>query len=170
MTSGGLGTMGYGFPAAIGTQIAHPDSLVVCVSGDASWLMNMQEMSTAIQYRLPVKSFILNNSYMGMVRQWQEFFHGNRYAESYMDSLPDFVKLAEAFGAVGLRCTDPADLDDVIREMLRVDKPVIVDCVTDRAENVYPMIPGGAAHNEIQLAPDDDWAPVAGVEDGMVTV
>jgi acetolactate synthase-1/2/3 large subunit len=105
-----------------------------------------------------------------MVRQWQEFFHGNRYAESYNDSLPDFVKLAEAFGAVGLRCTSPDQVDDVIREMLKVDKPVIVDCVTDQAENVYPMIPGGAAHNEIQLAPDDDWAPVKGVEDGMVTV
>ena len=170
MTSGGLGTMGYGFPAAIGTQIAHPDSLVVCISGDASYLMNMQEMSTAIQYRLPVKSFILNNSYMGMVRQWQEFFHGNRHAESYMDSLPDFVKLAEAFGAVGLRCTDPADVDDVIREMLKTDKPVIVDCVTDRSENVYPMIPGGAAHNEIKLAPDDDWGPVKGSEAGMVLV
>jgi acetolactate synthase-1/2/3 large subunit len=170
MTSGGLGTMGYGLPAAIGVQIAHPDSLVVCVSGDASWLMNMQEMSTAIQYRLPVKSFILNNSYMGMVRQWQEFFHGNRYAESYNDSLPDFVKLAEAFGAVGLRCSDPNDVDDVIREMLEVDKPVIVDCITDRTENVYPMIPGGAAHNEIQLAPDDDWGPVKGSEDGMVLV
>ncbi|WP_191059700.1 acetolactate synthase 3 large subunit [Geminicoccus harenae] len=170
MTSGGLGTMGYGLPAAIGVQVAHPDSLVVCVSGDASWLMNMQEMSTALQYRLPVKSFILNNSYMGMVRQWQEFFHGNRYAESYNDSLPDFVKLAEAFGAVGLRCTSPDQVDDVIREMLKVDRPVIVDCVTDQAENVYPMIPGGAAHNEIQLAPDDDWGVVKGSEDGMVTV
>ncbi|WP_159710454.1 biosynthetic-type acetolactate synthase large subunit, partial [Geminicoccus flavidas] len=170
MTSGGLGTMGYGLPAAIGVQIAHPDSLVVCVSGDASWLMNMQEMSTALQYRLPVKSFILNNSYMGMVRQWQEFFHGNRYAESYNDSLPDFVKLAEAFGAVGLRCSKPDEVDDVIREMLKVDRPVIVDCITDQAENVYPMIPGGAAHNEIQLAPDDDWGVVKGSEDGMVTV
>ena len=170
LTSGGLGTMGYGLPASIGVQVAHPDALTICISGDASWLMNMQEMSTAIQYRLPVKQFILNNSYMGMVRQWQEFFHGNRYAESYMESLPDFVKLAEAFGAVGLRCTKPEEVDDVIREMLRIKRPVVVDCVTDRAENVYPMIPGGAAHNEITLAPDDDWASVVRVEDGMATV
>ena len=120
MTSGGLGTMGYGFPAAIGVQVAHPDATVVCISGDASWVMNMQEMSTAMQYRLPVKSFILNNSYMGMVRQWQDFFHGKRHAESYMDALPDFVKLAEAFGAVGLRANTIDELDDVIEAMLRV--------------------------------------------------
>jgi acetolactate synthase-1/2/3 large subunit len=170
MTSGGLGTMGYGFPAAIGTQLAHPDATVLCVSGDASFMMNMQEMSTAMQYRLPVKTFILNNSYMGMVRQWQEFFHGNRYAESYMDSLPDFVKLAEAFGAVGLRATKPDEVDDVIREALKVNKPVIADIVVDRAENVYPMIPGGAAHNEIRLSPQEDEAPVKGEEGGMVLV
>ncbi|MGH6919873.1 MAG: thiamine pyrophosphate-dependent enzyme, partial [Geminicoccaceae bacterium] len=150
MTSGGLGTMGYGFPAAIGVQVAHPEALVVDIAGEASWVMNMQEMSTAVQYRLPVKSFILNNSYMGMVRQWQEFFHGNRYSESYMDSLPDFVKLAEAFGAVGLRAETVAEVDDVIKAMIEVDKPVICDVVVDRAENVYPMIPGGSAHNEIR--------------------
>ncbi len=170
MTSGGLGTMGYGFPAAMGVQIAHPDALVVDIAGEASWVMNMQEMSTCVQYRLPVKSFILNNSYMGMVRQWQEFFHGNRYSESYMDSLPDFVKLAEAFGAVGLRAEAAGEVDDVIKEMIRVDRPVIADIVVDRAENVYPMIPGGAAHNEIKLSPEEDGTPVEGSEKGMVLV
>jgi acetolactate synthase-1/2/3 large subunit len=170
MTSGGLGTMGYGFPAAIGVQIAHPDALVIDIAGESSWLMNMQEMSTAMQYRLPVKSFILNNSYMGMVRQWQDFFHGNRHSESYMTSLPDFVKLAEAFGAVGLRAQSADELDDVIREMIRVDKPVIADIVVDRTENVYPMIPGGAAHNEIKLSPEDDGAHEAISEEGMVLV
>ena len=169
MTSGGLGTMGYGFPASIGVQVAHPDALVIDIAGEASWVMNMQEMSTAVQYRLPVKSFILNNSYMGMVRQWQEFFHGNRYSESYMDSLPDFVKLAEAFGAVGLRAESVDEVDDVIKAMIEVDRPVICDVVVDRAENVYPMIPGGAAHNEIRLCPEDD-APVQGSEKGMVLV
>jgi acetolactate synthase-1/2/3 large subunit len=170
MTSGGLGTMGYGFPAAIGVQIAHPDALVIDIAGESSWIMNMQEMSTAMQYRLPVKSFILNNSYMGMVRQWQDFFHGNRHSESYMTSLPDFVKLAEAFGAVGLRAQSTDELDDVIREMIRVDKPVIADIVVDRAENVYPMIPGGAAHNEIKLSPEDEGAHEAISEEGMVLV
>ena len=169
MTSGGLGTMGYGFPAAMGVQVAHPDALVIDIAGEASWVMNMQEMSTIVQYRLPVKSFILNNSYMGMVRQWQEFFHGNRYSESYMDSLPDFVKLAEAFGAVGLRAETPDQVDDVIREMIDTPRPVICDVVVDRAENVYPMIPGGAAHNEIKLCPEDE-APVQGTEEGMVLV
>jgi acetolactate synthase-1/2/3 large subunit len=170
LTSGGLGTMGYGFPAAIGVQIAHPDATVLCISGDASWVMNMQEMSTAMQYRLPVKTFILNNSYMGMVRQWQDFFHGNRHSESYMDSLPDFVKLAEAFGAVGLRASRPDEVDGVIRAALATDKPVIADIVVDRAENVYPMIPGGAAHNEIKLSPEEDEGPVKGEEGGMVLV
>jgi acetolactate synthase-1/2/3 large subunit len=169
MTSGGLGTMGYGFPAAMGVQVAHPDALVIDIAGEASWVMNMQEMSTIVQYRLPVKSFILNNSYMGMVRQWQEFFHGNRYSESYMDSLPDFVKLAEAFGALGLRAETPGEVDDVIREMIDTPRPVICDVVVDRAENVYPMIPGGAAHNEIKLCPEDE-APVQGSEEGMVLV
>jgi acetolactate synthase-1/2/3 large subunit len=170
MTSGGLGTMGYGFPAAIGVQMAHPDALVLCISGDASWVMNMQEMSTAMQYRLPVKTFILNNSYMGMVRQWQDFFHGNRHSESYMDALPDFVKLAEAFGAVGLRAESVDELDGVIAAALATDKPVIADIVVDRAENVYPMIPGGAAHNEIKLSPEDDGAHEAISEEGMVLV
>jgi acetolactate synthase I/II/III large subunit len=170
MTSGGLGTMGYGFPAAIGVQLAHPDATVLCISGDASWVMNMQEMSTAMQYRLPVKTFILNNSYMGMVRQWQDFFHGNRHAESYMDALPDFVKLAEAFGAVGLRATTVDELDEVIAKALATDKPVIADIVVDRAENVYPMIPGGAAHNEIRLSPEDDRTHEAISEQGMVLV
>ena len=170
MTSGGLGTMGYGFPAAIGVQVAHPDATVVCISGDASWVMNMQEMSTAMQYRLPVKSFILNNSYMGMVRQWQDFFHGQRHAESYMDALPDFVKLAEAFGAVGLRANTIDELDGVIEAMLRSDKPVIADIVVERAENVYPMIPGGAAHNEIKLSPEDEGQHEAISEEGMVLV
>jgi acetolactate synthase I/II/III large subunit len=169
MTSGGLGTMGYGLPAAMGVQVAHPDALVIDIAGEASWIMNMQEMSTIVQYRLPVKSFILNNSYMGMVRQWQEFFHGNRYSESYMDSLPDFVKLAEAFGAVGLRAETPDQVDDMIREMIATPRPVICDVVVDRAENVYPMIPGGAAHNEIKLCPEDE-APVQGSEEGMVLV
>ncbi len=169
MTSGGLGTMGYGFPAAMGVQFGHPDALVIDIAGESSWLMNMQEMSTCVQYRLPVKSFILNNSYMGMVRQWQEFFHGNRYSESYMDSLPDFVKLAEAFGAVGLRAETPDEVDDVILEMIKVDRPVIADIVVDRTENVYPMIPGGAAHNEIQLCPNEN-EPIKGSEEGMVLV
>ncbi|HWH74627.1 MAG TPA: acetolactate synthase 3 catalytic subunit [Methylibium sp.] len=151
MTSGGLGTMGYGLPAAIGTQLAHPDALVVDIAGEASILMNMQEMSTAAQYRLPVKIFILNNEYMGMVRQWQELLHGGRYSESYSASLPDFVKLAEAYGAVGIRCADPADLDDAIREMIGVDRPVIFDCVVDKHENCFPMIPSGKAHNEMLL-------------------
>lgn len=169
MTSGGLGTMGYGFPAAMGVQVAHPDALVIDIAGEASWVMNMQEMSTLMQYHLPVKTFILNNGCMGMVRQWQEFFHGKRYSQSYMESLPDFVKLAEAFGAVGLRAETVDQVDDVIREMIAVPKPVICDVIVDPAENVYPMIPGGAAHNEIKLSPDDD-APVQGSEDGMVLV
>jgi acetolactate synthase-1/2/3 large subunit len=170
MTSGGLGTMGYGFPAAMGVQVAHPEALVIDIAGESSWLMNMQEMSTCMQYRLPVKSFILNNSYMGMVRQWQDFFHGNRHAESYMDSLPDFVKLAEAFGAVGLRAEKPSEVDDLIKEMIKVKQPVIADIVVDRTENVYPMIPGGAAHNEIKLSPEDDGAHEAISEKGMVLV
>jgi acetolactate synthase I/II/III large subunit len=151
MTSGGLGTMGYGLPAAIGTQVAHPDALVIDIAGEASILMNMQEMSTAAQYRLPVKIFILNNEYMGMVRQWQELLHGGRYSESYSHSLPDFVKLAEAYGAVGIRCTDPAELDEKIRRMIDTPQAVIFDCVVDQAENCFPMIPSGKAHNEMIL-------------------
>ncbi len=154
MTSGGLGTMGYGMPAALGAQIAHPDATVVCVSGEASLMMNIQELSTIKQYRLPVKVFILNNRYMGMVRQWQEMFHGGRYSESYMESLPDFVKLAEAHGIKGLRCSKPSEVDATIKAMLAHDGPVVVDMVVDQNENVYPMIPAGAAHNEIVLGPE----------------
>ena len=151
MTSGGLGTMGYGFPASIGVQIAHPDALVVNVAGEASWLMNMQEMGTAIQYRLPVKQFILNNERLGMVRQWQELLHGERYSHSWSDALPDFVKLAEAFGAKGILCSDPADLDDAIMEMLNYDGPVIFDCLVEKHENCFPMIPSGEPHNKMLL-------------------
>jgi acetolactate synthase-1/2/3 large subunit len=169
MTSGGLGTMGYGLPAAMGVQIAHPDALVIDVAGEASIMMNIQELSTVAQYRLPVKVFILNNQYMGMVRQWQELLHGGRYSESYMESLPDFVRLAEAFGAVGLRCHDPAKLDDTIREMIKIKKPVIVDVMVDKAENCFPMIPSGAAHCDMLLGPDDRaQKPVS--EEGMVLV
>ncbi|MCA1940884.1 MAG: acetolactate synthase 3 large subunit [Caenispirillum bisanense] len=155
MTSGGLGTMGYGFPAAIGVQMAHPDALVVDVSGEASFMMNMQELGTAIQYRLPVKVFILNNRYMGMVRQWQELLHGGRYSESYSEALPDFVKLAEAFGAHGIVCEDADTLDAAILEMIKIDKPVIFDCRVDQSENCFPMIPSGAPHNEILLGPPE---------------
>lgn len=151
MTSGGLGTMGYGFPASIGVQIAHPDALVINVAGEASWLMNMQEMGTAIQYMLPVKQFILNNERLGMVRQWQELLHGERYSHSWSDALPDFVKLAEAFGAKGILCKDPKDLDDAIMEMLDYDGPVLFDCLVEKHENCFPMIPSGAPHNEMLL-------------------
>ncbi|MBF9036475.1 acetolactate synthase 3 large subunit [Rhodobacterales bacterium HKCCE2091] len=156
MTSGGLGTMGYGFPASIGVQIAHPDALVINVAGEASWLMNMQEMGTAAQYRLPVKQFILNNERLGMVRQWQQLLHGERYSHSWSEALPDFVKLAEAFGAKGILCTDPADLDDAIMEMLTYDGPVIFDCVVEKHENCFPMIPSGKAHNEMLLGAHAD--------------
>ncbi len=155
MTSGGLGTMGYGMPSAMGVQIAHPENLVVCVTGEASLMMNIQELSTITQYRLPVKIFILNNRYMGMVRQWQEMFHGSRYSESYMDSLPDFVKLAEAYGMAGLRCDKVDDVDKTIQQMLEIKGPVIVDMLVDQKENVYPMIPAGAAHYELVLGPDE---------------
>jgi acetolactate synthase-1/2/3 large subunit len=168
MTSGGLGTMGYGLPAAIGVQMGNPEALVVDVAGEASILMNIQEMSTAVQYRLPVKIFILNNRWMGMVRQWQELLYEGRYSESYSDSLPDFVKLADAFGAVGMRAEKPAELDQVIKEMLGVNRPVIVDVAVDPAENCFPMIPSGAAHNEMLLGPDDEAGPVS--EEGMVLV
>ena len=156
MTSGGLGTMGYGLPAAIGTQIAHPDALVVDVAGEVSILMNIQEMSTAVQYRTPVKIFILNNQWMGMVRQWQELLHGERYSESYSESLPDFVKLAEAYGGIGLRAETPDDLDGVIQEMMKTDRVTIVDVCVDQKENCFPMIPSGKAHNEMILSPDAD--------------
>ncbi len=151
ITSGGLGTMGFGFPAAIGAQVAHPDSLVVDIAGDGSILMNIQEMSTVVQHRLPVKIFIINNEYMGMVRQWQELLHGGRYSESYMDSLPDFVKLAESFKAKGLRAVKAAEVDDVIMEMIEIDGPVIADICVDKEENCFPMIQSGSAHNEMVL-------------------
>jgi len=170
MTSGGLGTMGYGLPAAIGVQIAHPEATVIDVAGEASILMNIQEMSTAMQYRLPVKVFILNNQYMGMVRQWQELLHGGRYSESYTASLPDFVKLAEAFGGVGLRATRPSEVDGVIKAMLTSDKPTIVDVAVDQAENCFPMIPSGAAHNEMLLGPEDKQTGGSVSEEGMVLV
>ncbi|MFG1401703.1 acetolactate synthase 3 large subunit [Xanthobacter sediminis] len=151
LTSGGLGTMGYGLPAAIGAQKAHPGALVVDIAGEASIQMNMQEMSTAMQFDLPVKVFILNNKYMGMVRQWQELLHGGRYSHSYSEALPDFVKLAEAYGGVGIRCDKPSDLDAAIKEMISVKKPVIFDCIVDQQENCFPMIPSGRAHNEMIL-------------------
>ena len=156
MTSGGLGTMGYGLPAALGVQVAHPDALVVDVAGESSILMNIQELGTAVQHRLPVKVFILNNEYMGMVRQWQELLHGGRYSESYADALPDFVKLAEAFGCLGLRATDPAELPDMVDRMLDSDLPVVFDVLVDKAENCFPMVPSGAAHNEMLLGSDRD--------------
>jgi acetolactate synthase-1/2/3 large subunit len=155
MTSGGLGTMGYGLPAAVGVQMAHPGALVIDIAGEASVQMTMQEMSTAMQYDLPIKIFILNNEYMGMVRQWQEILHGKRYSHSYSEALPDFVKMAEAFGCVGLRADKPAELDDKIQEMISVNRPVLFDCRVDPTENCYPMIPSGAAHNEMLLSPDD---------------
>ncbi len=169
MTSGGLGTMGYGFPAAMGVQVAHPDSLVIDIAGEASLLMVIQELSTMVQYRLPVKTFLLNNEYMGMVRQWQEFFHGGRYAESYMDSLPDFVKLAESFGATGLRAQRPEEVDGVIEAMIETPGPVIADILVDKEENVYPMIPAGAAHYEMKLGPEHGDLEERS-EDGMVLV
>ncbi|WP_299840020.1 acetolactate synthase 3 large subunit [uncultured Paracoccus sp.] len=151
MTSGGLGTMGYGLPASIGVQMAHPEALVINVAGDASWLMNMQEMSTAVQFRLPVKQFILNNERLGMVRQWQQLLHGERYSQSWSDSLPDFVKLAEAFGCAGAVVRDPADLDAAIQAMLDYDGPYILDVLVEKHENVFPMIPSGRPHDEMLL-------------------
>ncbi len=154
MTSGGLGTMGYGLPAAIGAQLAHPKSLVIDIAGDASILMNIQEMSTAVQYRLPVKIFILNNQYMGMVRQWQQLLHGNRLSESYTEALPDFVKLAEAYGAKGLYCDKPDELDATIEAMMATPGPVVVDCRVANLANCFPMIPSGKAHNEMIMGED----------------
>jgi acetolactate synthase I/II/III large subunit len=172
MTSGGLGTMGYGLPAAVGVQVAHPDSLVIDIAGDASVLMTMQEMSTAVQYGLPIKIFILNNQYMGMVRQWQQLLHGNRLSESYTESLPDFVKLAEAYGGVGIRCERPGDLDGAIDEMIKVKRPVLFDCRVANLANCFPMIPSGKAHNEMLLGedvPDEEIANAIG-EDGKMLV
>jgi len=170
MTSGGLGTMGYGLPAAMGVQIAHPDALVIDIAGEASILMNIQEMGTLAQYRLPVKVFILNNEYMGMVRQWQELLHGGRYSESYSDALPDFVKLADAFHGVGMRATSVDDLDRVIREMIASDRPVIADIAVDQKENCFPMIPSGAAHNEMILGPEHQGRTASITDEGMMLV
>jgi len=156
MTSGGLGTMGYGLPAAVGVQVANPDKLVIDIAGEASVLMTMQEMSTAVQYKLPIKIFILNNEYMGMVRQWQELLHEKNYSESYTAALPDFVKLAEAYGCVGIRANKPDELDEKITQMLSVNKPVIFDCVVDKTENCYPMIPSGKPHNQMLLGKQDE--------------
>ncbi len=155
MTSGGLGTMGYGLPATVGAQVAHPDSLVINVAGDASWLMNMQEMGTAVQFRLPIKQVILNNERLGMVRQWQELLHGERYSHSWSESLPDFVKLAEAFGCKGRQVSDPAELDDAIQEMLDYDGPFILDILVEKHANCFPMIPSGASHNDMLMGEAD---------------
>jgi len=170
MTSGGLGTMGYGLPASVGVQLAHPKSLVIDIAGEASVLMTMQEMSTAVQYDLPIKIFVINNQYMGMVRQWQELLHGGRYAHSYTEALPDFVKLADAYHAVGIRCQQPGDLDEKIREMIDVKRPVIFDCVVDPNENCFPMIPSGRAHNEMLLGDAAVSIEDAITEEGKVMV
>ncbi|MEM6387349.1 MAG: acetolactate synthase 3 large subunit [Pseudomonadota bacterium] len=169
MTSGGLGTMGYGFPASIGVQMAHPDALVINVAGEASWLMNMQELGTATQFRLPVKQFILNNERLGMVRQWQELLHGERYSHSWSEALPDFVKLAEAFGCKGIMVSDPADLDDAIMEMIDYDGPVVFDCLVEKHENCFPMIPSGEPHNKMLLGENVDTS-TAIKEGGAVLV
>ena len=168
MTSGGLGTMGYGLPAAVGVQVANPGKLVIDIAGEASVLMTMQEMSTAVQHKLPIKIFILNNEYMGMVRQWQELLHEKNYAESYTAALPDFVKLAEAYGCVGIRAKTPDELDQKIKEMIEVDKPVIFDCVVDKEENCFPMIPSGKPHNQMLLGPQDEEEEIS--DEGKVLV
>ena len=168
MTSGGLGTMGYGLPAALGIQVAYPDSLVIDIAGEASVQMTMQEMSTAVQHGLPIKIFIINNEYMGMVRQWQELLHGGRYSHSYSAALPDFVKMADAFGAMGIRAERPDELDDAIKEMISVDAPVLFDCVVEKVANCFPMIPSGEAHNNMLLGDDEEPAEVS--EEGKVLV
>ena len=162
--------MGYGLPAAVGVQVAHPNSLVIDIAGEASVLMTMQEMSTAVQFDLPIKIFIINNQYMGMVRQWQELLHGGRYSHSYTEALPDFVKLADAYHAVGIRCERPGDLDGAIREMIDVKRPVIFDCVVDPNENCFPMIPSGRAHNEMLLSDATISIEDAITEEGKVMV
>ena len=168
MTSGGLGTMGYGFPAAIGVQVAHPKKTVICIAGEASFLMNIQELSTLKQLNIPVKVFILNNQYLGMVRQWQQIFHGARYAESYSASLPDFCKLASSFGIKGIQIKNPKDIKKSIQEMLEYDGPVVVDVCVEKLENVYPMIPAGGAHNEMKFSDED--SNIAGTKEGMALV
>lgn len=169
MTSGGLGTMGYGIPAAVGVQVAHPKGLVIDIAGEASAMMTMQELSTAVQHRLPIKIFILNNEYMGMVRQWQELLHGGRYSNSYSEALPDFVKLAEAYGATGIRAETPGELDGAIKKMVATDGPVIFDCVVTKEENCFPMIPSGAAHNDMLLA-DDQGLEIEVSDEGKALV
>ena len=168
MTSGGLGTMGYGLPSAIGVQVANPDKLVIDIAGEASVLMTIQEMSTAVQYKLPIKIFILNNQWMGMVRQWQELLHEKNYSESYTAALPDFVKLAEAYGCVGIRAKKPEELDEKISDMLSINRPVIFDCVVDKAENCYPMIPSGKPHNQMLLGDQDEEEKIS--EEGKILV
>ncbi|MBC8239935.1 MAG: acetolactate synthase 3 large subunit, partial [Alphaproteobacteria bacterium] len=170
MTSGGLGTMGYGLPAAVGAQIAHPDSLVVDISGEASFMMNVQELSTAMQYKLPLKIFILNNRWMGMVRQWQQLLHGSRFSETYSEALPDFVKLADCFGATGMVIERPDELDASIQKMLDTDGLVIADVRVAQEENCFPMVPSGAAHNEMILGDGEnaDRPKVSG--EGMALV
>ncbi len=170
MTSGGLGTMGYGLPAAVGVQVANPNKLVIDIAGEASVLMTMQEMSTAVQYKLPIKIFILNNEYMGMVRQWQEILHDKNYSESYTAALPDFVKLAEAYGCVGIRANKPEELDEKIKHMITVNKPVIFDCVVDKTENCYPMIPSGKPHNQMLLGSKDEEEEEEVSEEGKILV
>ncbi|PYF01287.1 acetolactate synthase large subunit [Rhodopseudomonas faecalis] len=171
MTSGGLGTMGYGLPAAVGVQVAHPNSLVIDIAGDASVQMTGQELATAVQYELPIKVFILNNNYMGMVRQWQQLLHGNRLSHSYTEAMPDFVKLAEAYGAVGMQVIKPGDLDGAIMEMIKVKKPVLFDCRVAALENCFPMIPSGKAHNEMLLpAEATDEATAAAFAGGKALV
>jgi acetolactate synthase-1/2/3 large subunit len=170
MTSGGLGTMGYGLPAAVGTQMAHPGSLVIDIAGEASIQMMMQELATAVQYNLPVKVFILNNEWMGMVRQWQQLLHGERYSHSYSESLPDFVKLAEAYGAVGIRAESPDELDAKIMQMIDVNRPVLFDCRVTKDENCFPMIPSGKAHNEMILGDSGVDLDTAIDEEGKMLV
>ncbi|AOX20777.1 biosynthetic-type acetolactate synthase large subunit [Kozakia baliensis] len=170
LTSGGLGTMGYGLPAAVGAQIAHPDALVIDIAGEASTLMNIQELGTIAQYRLPVKLFILNNRYMGMVRQWQELLHGSRYSQSYSEALPDFIRLAEAFHGTGLRATNVGELDGVIEKMLAHDGPVVADICVAQDENCFPMIPSGAPHNEMLLGPDQEANAAKITQEGMMLV
>lgn len=168
LTSGGLGTMGYGLPASIGAQVAHPDDLVINIAGDASWLMNMQEMGTAVQFRAPVKQFIMNNERLGMVRQWQQLLHGERYSQSWSESLPDFVKLAEAFGCKGRVVSDPAELDDAIREMLDYDGPFILDVLIEKHANCFPMIPSGKPHNEMILGEESTEGAITGKGGALV--
>ncbi|MFC3528768.1 acetolactate synthase 3 large subunit [Paracoccus mangrovi] len=168
MTSGGLGTMGYGLPASIGVQVAHPDALVINVAGEASWLMNMQEMGTAVQFRAPVKQFILNNERLGMVRQWQQLLHGERYSQSWSESLPDFVKLAEAFGCAGRTVSDPAELDAAIQEMIDYDGPFILDVLVEKHENCFPMIPSGKPHNEMLLGEASTDGAITGAGGALV--